>query len=51
VRPAFPLNPLFTEYLMGLMGAERHAAHRKEALAAYEGRVEEFKTPGIKMPI
>ena len=49
--PLLPLNPLFTEYLMGLMGAEGHAAHRKEALAAYEGRVEEFKTPGIKMPI
>lgn len=49
--PLLPLNPLLTEYLMGLMGVEGQAAFRKEALAAYEGRVEEFKTPGIKMPI
>lgn len=51
--PLLPLNPLFTEYLMTLVTGEqgRSAAFREEALAAYRKRVEEFKTPGIKMPI
>lgn len=50
--PLLPLNPLFTEYLMGLMGAEgARAAFREEAVEAYRKRIEEFKTPGIKMPI
>lgn len=50
--PLLPLNPLFTEHLISLMGRGRsEAAFRSEALVAYAKRLEEFRTPGIKMPI
>lgn len=49
--PLLPLNPLFTEYLMSRMGCHSEAAFRSEALEAYAKRLEEFRTPGIKMPI
>lgn len=50
--PMLPLNPLFTERLISLMeGGHSEAAFRSEALAAYAKRLEEFRTPGIKMPI
>lgn len=51
--PLLPLNPLLTEYLVSkVLGEETPSApFREEALAAYRGRVEEFKTPGISMPI
>lgn len=49
--PLLPLNPLFTEYLMGLMGVSAPAAYRDAAMAAYTKRLEEFKQPGIRMPI
>lgn len=45
------MNPLFTEYLMSLMGETGDAAFRDEAMAAYRRRVEEQKTPGLHMPI
>ena len=50
--PLLPLNPLLTEHLICLMGVGcSEAAFRNEALAAYTKRLEEFRTPGIKMPI
>ncbi len=49
--PLLPMNPLFTEYLMRLMGETGDAAFRAEALAAYQHRLEEQKTPGLHMPI
>lgn len=49
--PLLPMNPLFTEYLMRLMGETGDAAFRDEAMAAYRRRVEEQKTPGLHMPI
>lgn len=50
--PLLPLNPLFCEYLMSLLGVQDPcAAYRDEAMGAYRKRVEEFQTPGIKMPV
>ena len=43
--PILPLNPLFTEYLLGLCGVKAEAAHREAALAAYEQRLQEFRDP------
>ena len=43
--PILPLNPLFTEYLVRLAGADKKAAFRTEAIAAYEQRLKEFKDP------
>ena len=40
--PILPLNPLFTEYLMYLIGVSAPAAYREEAMAAYERRLKEF---------
>lgn len=40
--PILPLNPLFTEYLMGLIGVDTPAAYKEEAMAAYERRLAEF---------
>ncbi|WP_085830880.1 hypothetical protein [Collinsella vaginalis] len=49
--PVLPLNPLFTEYLIGLLGSTAPAAYRAVALDAYRKRLEEFRVPGIRMPI
>lgn len=49
--PLLPMNPLFTEYLMRLLGQTGDAAFRDEAMAAYRRRLEEQKTPGLHMPI
>ena len=46
--PILPLNPLFTEYLVSLAGADANAAFRDEAMAAYEKRLEEFHDPKVK---
>ena len=43
--PILPLNPLFCEYLLRLCGSDATAAYRKEAMAAYEQRLEEFRAP------
>ena len=44
--PILILNPLFTEYLMGLMGvSDPKAAFREEAIAAYEQRLVDFSNP------
>ena len=43
--PILPVNPLFTEYLIRLAGAEAPAAFRKEAIDAYEQRLKEFRDP------
>lgn len=40
--PLLPLNPLFTEYLMYLVGVNAPAAYKEEAMAAYERRLKEF---------
>lgn len=51
--PLLPLNPLLTESLIARIDPTPtpRAAFRDEALAAYRKRLEEFRTPGIKMPI
>lgn len=49
--PILPLNPLFTGWILGRLGVDAPVAFERQAMAAYEKRVEEFKTPGIKMPI
>ncbi|MBQ7689523.1 MAG: hypothetical protein IJT27_09945 [Clostridia bacterium] len=46
--PLLPNNPLFTEYLLKLAGADTPAAFRKEAMAAYEQRLKEFRDPTTK---
>lgn len=44
--PILPLNPLFTRYLLNLLGVgERELPYEKEAMAAYEERLREFKDP------
>lgn len=47
IGPILPLNPLFTEYLCRLAGAEAKAAYRDAAMAAYEQRVAEFRNPDV----
>ena len=42
--PLLVLNPLFTEYIMGLLGVEEpRCAFREEVMAAYEKRLSEFR--------
>ena len=43
--PVLPVNPLFTEYLLRLAGADVPAAFREQAMAAYEQRLMEFRDP------
>jgi CobQ-like glutamine amidotransferase family enzyme len=45
--PILPLNPLFTEYLIGLAGSNNKAAHREAAMCAYEQRIHEFSDPDV----
>lgn len=45
VGPLLPLNPLFTEYLIGLTGVQTTAAYRDAALDAFEQRKKEFENP------
>lgn len=40
--PILPLNPLFAEYLMYLIGVNAPAAYKEEAMNAYERRLKEF---------
>lgn len=47
IGPLLPLNPLFTEYICGLAGANVKAAHRDAAMEAYQIRLMEFKDPKI----
>lgn len=47
IGPLLPLNPLFTEYLCKLAGAEVKAAHRDAAMEAYRIRLAEFKDPKL----
>ena len=46
--PILRNNPLFTEYLLGLLGVKAEAAFRREAMAAYEQRLKEFRDPGVR---
>lgn len=46
--PILPLNPVFTEYIISLAGANAKAAFREEALSAYEKRLSEFEDPKVK---
>lgn len=46
--PILPLNPLFTEYLLGLANIHAPAAYRDAAMAAYETRLKEFQDPQTK---
>ncbi|MDO4815271.1 MAG: hypothetical protein Q4A83_01540 [Bacillota bacterium] len=42
--PVLVLNPLFTEYIMGLLGVENpQCAFREQAMKAYEQRLKEFE--------
>ena len=45
VGPLLPLNPLFTEYLVGLTGVQAKAAYRDAALDAFQQRKKEFENP------
>ena len=46
--PILVLNPLFTEYLMGLLGVEHpQCAFRTQAMAAFDRRYAEFKDKKI----
>lgn len=47
IGPLLPLNPLFTEYICRLAGAEATAAHREAAMEAYQNRLAEFKDPKL----
>ena len=46
--PILPNNPLFTEYLVSLPGENAPAAFRKEAMAAYDQRLKEFRDPAVR---
>ena len=46
--PLLPLNPLFCEYLLGMIGSNSPAAHRDAAMDAYNQRLSEFSDPKIK---
>ena len=46
--PILPLNPLFTEYLIGLTGRRATAAYQDEAMAAYTKRLSEFQNPKVR---
>jgi len=44
--PLLILNPPFARYILGLLGAEdRELPYEREAIAAYEARLKEFKDP------
>lgn len=45
--PILPLNPLFCEYLIRLMGSDAPAAFRESAIDAYNQRIKEFSDPKI----
>lgn len=47
IGPVLPLNPLFTEYLIGLAGISAEAAFKDAAMAAYEDRVRVFRDPDV----
>lgn len=47
IGPLLPLNPLFTEYLVELMGGKATAAYKEAAMDAYEQRIKEFRDPGV----
>ena len=47
--PLLILNPLFTKYLIGLMGVDNpKLKYEEEIMAAYEDRIKDFKNPKIK---
>ena len=47
--PLLILNPLFTKYLIGLMGVDSpKLKYEEEIMAAYEDRIKDFKNPKIK---
>ncbi|MCF0136846.1 MAG: hypothetical protein HUJ66_00615 [Oscillospiraceae bacterium] len=46
--PVLVLNPLFTEYIMGLLGIDKpRCAFREQAMAAYEQRLSEFEDKAV----
>ena len=46
--PILPLNPLFCEYLLRLVGCEVPAAYRDSAMDAYNQRLKEFNNPKVQ---
>lgn len=46
--PFLVLNPLFTKYLLGLLGVDRPLAFEKEVMEAYAFRKEHLEEPGVK---
>lgn len=49
VGPLLVMNPYFTEYIMTLLGVEKpQVAYRKEALTAYNKRLNEMRTKNMK---
>ena len=49
VGPFLVLNPLFTKYLMGIMGVENpKLAHEEVIMSAYERRLKEFMDPKVE---
>ena len=47
--PILPLNPLFCEYLLGLIDCHAPAAYRDAAMEAYNQRLKEFQNPSIAL--
>lgn len=47
IGPILPLNPLFTEYFIGLAGVQASAAYKEAAMDAYNQRVREFRDPNV----
>lgn len=45
--PVLPSNPLFAQYLMGLLGATEQPAYFDAAKDAYDQRLSEFKDPNV----
>ena len=46
--PLLVLNPLFTKYILKLLGQDEEIAFEKQAIDAYDFRLKEFEKPNLK---
>lgn len=49
--PLLPLNPLFTQHLMGLLGSAEKPAFFEAAMQACHHRIQELKQPGVNFSV
>lgn len=46
--PILVINPLFTKYILKLLGQDENIAFEEESMNAYEVRLKEFEDPNVK---